>query len=165
MKKVILFNQDQIRQRVEALAHLITRDFVGEEVLVLGILKGAFIFMADLLRAMDHPVRYGFLWETMEENKIRFKGDLEIQDRSVILLKDVVHSGIVENYLVNQLKELKPRKLKLVALIDKPTERKLELSVDYTLFSVDEGVFAGYGMEYKGQFGNYPYIMRIEEDA
>ena len=163
MEKIVKrFSEEEIRKRVEALASLIANDFSDEELLFLGILKGAFIFQSDLMRLMEQACRYDFLREQMDKSSIVFTGGESVVDKNVILLKDVVHTGIIENYLINQLKTLKPKSIKLACLIDKPMERKVDISVDYALFSAQEGIFVGYGMEYKDMYGQLPYIGVVE---
>ncbi|HPR64948.1 MAG TPA: phosphoribosyltransferase family protein [Thermoanaerobaculia bacterium] len=156
------FSEDEIRDRIEDLAQHIRSDHPEEEILFIGILKGAFVFQADLMRNLNQPCRFDFLREKMEQDIVFFSGELDVCGKSVILLKDVVTTGVVENYLINQLRTMGPKSIKLACLIDKPTDRKADISVDYALFRADENIFVGYGMEYKGQYGNLPYIGMVE---
>lgn len=144
------------------LAQHISGDFGDEEIFILGILKGAFVFQADLMRHIRQDCRTDFLREDMDEGNIEFTGGKNIKGKNVILLKDVVHTGVIESYLINQLRRMGPKSIKLACLIDRPSDRKVNLSVDYTLFSAESGIFVGYGMEHNGKYGHLPYIATLE---
>lgn len=164
MEKVVKrFSEDKIRERVQALADLISKDFRKDNIMLLGILKGAFMFQADLMRLMGKDCQFDFIQEKMEQGTISFSGEMDITDKNVILLKDVCHTGIVEHYLMNQLRSMNPTSVRLACLIDKPMERKIDVSVDYALFMAEEGIFVGYGLEYKGYHGHLPFIATVEK--
>ena len=126
--------------------------------------------MADLARAIPRPsgceyidvIRKG---DDEEVTNLHFITSFDVQDANVIVLKDVTRSGIIETYLVNQLREQKPRSIRFAALVDRPQERKSSLLVDYVLFPSEEGILVGYGMEYQGEGGNLPFIAQVRTEG
>ncbi|HSP15666.1 MAG TPA: phosphoribosyltransferase family protein [Thermoanaerobaculia bacterium] len=163
------FSAKRIAARVGKLAHEIRKDAGSSEVFLLGVLKGTSCFMADLLRAIPGDVSYGFIdvvrdiadAETATALEIDYFADTDIGGKDVYLLKDVVSTGVIENYLIAQLRQRKPKTLKLVALLDRPGTRTVDIATDYRLFEIEEGSFVGYGLELQGRHGNLPYIGRM----
>ena len=160
------FDAAAIAERITALGQEIRTGAGSGEVFLLGILKGAAVFLADLLRAIPGDVGYGFIdvvrdvadTETAAALEIDFLSHTELADRDVYVLKDVVSTGIIENYLLSQLRLHGPRSLKLVALLDRPGLRTVDIATDYRAFEVSDGVFVGYGLEHEGRHGNLPFI-------
>ena len=163
------YTAKQIAKRVAALGESIRDDAGPGEVFVLGLLKGASCFLADLIRAIPGEVGYGYIdvirdvadTDTAAALEIDFVSYTEIAGRNVYVLKDVVSTGVIENYLLTQLRQHGPANLHLVALLDRPDLRTVALETDYHLFKVGEGSFVGYGLEQGGRFGNLPYIGRV----
>jgi hypoxanthine phosphoribosyltransferase len=164
------FSDKQIARRIATLGKSIRKDAGKAEIFLLGVLKGASFFLADLMRAIPGDVSYGFI------NVIREMADTEIASameidylhwsdiagKHVYLLKDVVSTGVIETYLLQQLRQKNPAELNLVALVDRPELRTVDLEVDYRAFEADHrGVFVGYGLELVGQYANLPYIGRV----
>jgi len=164
------FSAEEIADRVAALGREIRRDAGSSEVFLLGVLKGTAIFLADLMRAIDGDVGYGFIdvirdmadTEVASALEIDFLSYVDITGRNVYLLKDVVSTGVIETYLLTQLRQKAPAALKLVALLDRPEQRTAELNADFVLFNALDGSFVGYGLEHQGQYGNLPWIGRVE---
>jgi hypoxanthine phosphoribosyltransferase len=164
-----IYSADEVAQRVRDLGSEIRRDAGGAEVFLLGILKGTSIFLADLLRAIDGPVSYGFIDvvrdaadnETADALEIDFLSFTDIRGRHVYVLKDVVNSGIIENYLFSQLRLHAPASLHLVALLDREDARTVDVKADFRAFRVKEGTFAGYGLEHERRHGNLPFIGQV----
>lgn len=164
-----IFTAKQIAKRVSALGRRIREDAGDSEVFLLGVLKGASCFLPDLLRSVEGPVSYGFIdvvrdiadAETATAVEIDFLSYTDIARRDVYLLKDVVSTGVIESYLLNQLRLEKPSALHLIALLDRPELRTVGLKTDYDVFKVGEGTFVGYGLEHEGRFANLPYIGRV----
>ncbi len=160
---------DEIAKRVLELGTQIRADAGKGEVFLLGILKGTAVFLADLMRAIPGNVSYGFIdvvrdindTETASALEIDFLSHTELAGRTVFVLKDVVSTGIIENYLLSQLRIHDPKSLKLVALLDRPDLRTVDVTADYRLFEVGDGAFVGYGLELEGKHGNLPYIGTI----
>ena len=163
-----VFSADEIAGRVRDIAADIRTDAGNDEVFLLGILKGAALFLGDLLRATPGDVSYGFIdvvrdaSDNTDALEIDFLSFTDIRQRHVYVLKDVVSTGIIENYLLSQLRLHDPATLRLVALLDRPDARTVDLTVDFRAFTVVDGTFAGYGLEQNRRFGNLPYIGRVE---
>ncbi len=163
------FSEKQIARRIDKLAAEIRADAGKREVFLLGILKGTSCFLADLVRAIPGAVSYGFINVVRDiadtgptATEIDYLHWIDIAGKDVYLLKDVVSTGVIESYLLMQLRQKNPRELKLVALLDRPELRTIELEVDYRAFEADpHGSFIGYGLELAGQHGNLPYIGRV----
>ena len=171
MKKKIAraFSTDEIAARIAALGQEIRRDAGSSEVFLLGVLKGTSVFLADLMRAIDGDVAYGFIdvvrdmadTEVATAIEIDFLSYVDISGRNVYLLKDVVSTGVIETWLLEQLRQKSPAYVKLVALLDRPEQRTAELKADFALFQATDGSFVGYGLEHEGLHGNLPWIGRL----
>ena len=155
---------------MDKLAAEIRADAGAAPLFLLGVLKGATCFLGDLLRATSGEVGYGFIDVvrdaadafTHDAIEIDFLNFLDIAGKNVYLIKDVVSTGVIENYLLTQLRQKGPAALKLVALIDRPNLRTVDLKADFRAFEVkDEGAFVGYGLELEGNHGNMAYIARV----
>ena len=165
-----IFTAEQIATRVRDLGSEIRRDAGHEEVFLLGILKGTALFLADLLRAIPGDASFAFIdvvrdaadQPIADAVEIDFLSFNDIRGRHVYLLKDVVHSGIIENYLFSQLRTHEPASLRLVALLDRPNSRTIDVQADFRAFTIDEdGTWVGYGLEELRRYGNLPYIGRV----
>ena len=161
-----IHDEVEIAHRIQEMAQKITRAYGKESLLIVGILKGASIFMSDLMRALPFPCHYDFIQEKRSAesiNRISFLGGSDWNNYSgnLLLVKDVMHSGVIESYLLTQLKSLTVKQVGVACIIDKPSERKVDLVPDFALFVENEGIFAGYGMEHQQTHGNLPYIAKI----
>ena len=152
------------------LGKTIRKEAGDSEVFLLGILKGTNCFLADLLRAIPGEVTFSFIdvirdvsdTETASALEIDFLSHTSISARHVYVLKDVVSTGIIENYLLAQLRLHNPRSLHLVALLDRPSLRTVDIKTDFRVFEVGAGSFVGYGLELEGRHANLPYIASVE---
>ncbi len=165
-----VFSDKQIARRIRKLGEEIRRDAGKGEVFLLAVLKGTSCFLSDLLRAVPGDVGYGFInvirdmadTEVATATEIDYLHFADIAGKNVYLLKDVVSTGVIESYLLAQLREKSPRTLKLVALIDRPDLRTVALDVDFRVVEADHrGIFVGYGLEYDEKYANLPYIGRV----
>jgi hypoxanthine phosphoribosyltransferase len=164
-----VFSAEEIAARVSAIAAEIRRDAGDAEVFLLCILKGASIFLADLLRTVTGDVSYGFIDvirdtednHTADALEIDFLSFTDIRGRNVVVLKDVVNTGIIENYLLSQLRQHGPATLRLAALLDRTDARTVDVKTDYRAFEIGDGTFAGYGLEHERRFGNLPFVGRV----
>ena len=164
-----VYSAEAIAARIRELGVEIRNDTGDGEVFLLGILKGASCFLSDLMRAVPGEVSYGFIDVVREaaDNQIAdaleidFLSYTDIRDRSVYVLKDVVNTGVIENYLLSQLRMHGPASLRLVALLDRPDVRTVDVTADFAAFTISDGIFAGYGLEHERRFGNLPWIGRI----
>lgn len=161
------FSAAEIADRIRALGAEIRADAGDSEVFLLGILKGASLFLADLLRATPGDVSYGFIDVVRDAadqqlaDEIDFLSFTDIRGRNVYVLKDVVGSGVIENYLLSQLRMHSPKTLRLVALLDRTDARTVDIATDFRAFTVADGVWAGYGLEHERRHGNLPFIARV----
>ena len=169
----ILFDARAIAARVQALGQRLQREVAQEDPLVVTLLGGSVIFLADLIRSISTPLRYEFIqveYTTHEEEgveevvDIQYPLPLEVAGQSVLVLKDVVSSAVIETYLANQLLQRGARKVRFVALVDLPKERKTHCQVDYSVFTTERSArLVGYGMKHHGRHGNLPYIGYLAE--
>jgi len=165
-----VFSVEDIARRVGELARDIRADAGSAEVFLLAILKGTSCFLADLMRAIDGDVSYGVIDVVRDVSdqhiadalEIDFLSYTDIRDRRVYVLKDVVSTGVIENYLLTQLRAHGPTVLRLVALLDRPNARTVDLTADFRAFTiVEDGTWVGFGLEHERRHGNLPYIGRI----
>jgi hypoxanthine phosphoribosyltransferase len=162
------FSAHEIERRVATLAAEI-RDDAGEAPLfLLGILKGASCFLADLIRRIHGEAGYGFIdvVRDMDHTQasavaIDFLSWIDISGRNVYVVKDVVTTGVIETYLLTQLRQKNPASLKLVALLDRPDARTVDLTADFRAFEAAADAYAGYGLEIDGRHGNLPYLVTV----
>lgn len=163
-----VFSAEEIAARIRELGQEIRSQAGDGEIFLLGILKGASLFLADLLRAIPGDVSYGFIDVVRDAadqqlaDEIDFLSFTDIRGRNVYVLKDVVSTGVIENYLLSQLRMHAPAALRLVALLDRPSARTVDVTTDFHAFTIeDDGTWAGYGLEQERRFGNLPYIGKI----
>jgi len=160
-------DSQEIAERVDAVAGDIDRQLRGLPVVVVSILKGSAFFMADLTRKLHGTFSCQYLHVRRVEGahdvlQIDFTTGFTVRDKHVLLLKDVVHTGVIETYLMDQLRSEGAAALSLAAVVDKPLERKTNVAVDFCLFLAEKGgVFAGYGMEFEGLHAHLPDIHEV----
>ncbi|MCK9390519.1 MAG: hypoxanthine phosphoribosyltransferase [Syntrophales bacterium] len=166
MQKEILFSRDDINQRITELAADISRDYAGKELVVVGVLKGAFVFMADLIRRLQTPcvidfarlASYGAGSTSSGQIVITKDIEMEIKDRDVLIVEDIVDTGLTLSYLVQAFKERRPRSLKVCAFMDKRLRRKVAFEADYVGFTIDDGFVVGYGLDFNEKARFFPDV-------
>ena len=162
----VLFTQEALRHRVAELAGEINRDYAGKEPVLISVLRGSFVFMADLVRAITLPCRVDFMAVssygsgTSSSGQVKITKDLSdsIEDRHVIVVEDILDSGNTLSYLFQLLQARHPASIRLCTLLDKPSRRTKPIRADYTGFSVDDLFVVGYGLDYAEKYRNLPYI-------
>ena len=162
----VLLRKAQIRQRVRLLARQIERDYQGESIHLICILKGACIFLADLLRELRLPVSIDFIAVSsygkgsLPSGEVRITKDLDhsIEGMNVIVVEDILDTGLTLNYLYRILQTRKPKSLKIAALLDKPARRVKEVPVDYVGFKIPDQFVVGYGLDYGERYRNLPDV-------
>lgn len=167
----ILITREDIEKRAEEIGKLITEDYNGEEIYVIGILKGAVLWMAEVLKNIDLPTRIDFMAvssygaATKSSGIVKINKDLDdsVEGRHVIIMEDIVDSGITLNYLKEYLSGRHPKTLKICTLLDKPEGRKMDIDVDYVGFEVGHVFIVGYGLDFDQRFRNLPYITSVKE--
>ncbi len=160
-----LFTTRQIQAKVKELADKISEDYSGKDLLVVGILKGAFMFFSDIVRAIKVPLTIDFIvassyvkTETTGEVKIYYDIREDISDKDVLLIDDIIDSGITLNQIRERILSRCPRSLKLGIFLDKKERRLVDVPVDYIGFEIPNEYVVGYGLDYDGKFRNLPYI-------
>ena len=167
----VLLSADRIDARVRALAAEIDRDFPEGPVYLIGILKGACFFLADLARAMTRPARIDFMGissygsgkTTSGQVKVTKDLDTSIEGRDVIVVEDIVDSGVTLHYLLGVLRQRRPRVLKVATLLDKPERRTADVQVDYTGFAIPDKFVVGYGLDFAEDYRNLRDVCSLEE--
>lgn len=160
-----LFNSQEIQAKVKELADRITKDYSGKELLAVGILKGAYMFFSDLVRAIEVPLTLDFIiassyikTETSGEVKIYYDIREDIPDKHVLLIDDIVDTGITLNYIRERVLARCPQSVKVCAFLDKKEKREVEVPLDYVGFEIPNEFVVGYGLDYDNKFRNLPYI-------
>lgn len=167
----IMITEEQIKARVKELGKIITKDYEGEEVLFIGILRGSVVFLSDLIRAVDLTSTIDFMdvssygAATKSSGVVKINKDLEasIENLNVIVVEDIVDTGVTLHYLLDYLKVRHPKTLKICTLLDKPERRQADVQADYIGFVVDNKFIVGYGLDYDQKYRNLPYITCLEE--
>lgn len=160
MNKTVLFSQQQIADRVKELGQQITADYAGRPLVLIGVLKGAFMFLADLARAVDLPVEidfirvasYGDATTTSGTIRLTKSPEIDLTGKNILLVEDIVDTGTTLAWLRQYFKEHHARSVKMCALVDKHERRQEELLVEYSGFRVEKGFLIGYGLDYAEQF-------------
>ncbi len=168
-----VITEEQIQRRVQELADEISKDYEGREVVLIGVLKGAFVFLADLMRKLMIPSRvdflavssYGKFTESSGQVKILKDLDYPIENEDVLIVEDILDTGLTLNYIYTLLKKRNPRTLKTVVLLDKPEKRVVEFKADYVGFVVPPVFLVGYGLDAGEKFRYLPYIKELEENG
>jgi hypoxanthine phosphoribosyltransferase len=162
----VLVPADDIQERVRALAARVDADYAGQDVLLVGVLKGAFILMADLARYLTIPVEFDFMAvssygsATQTSGVVRIIKDLEldIAGRHVLVVEDIVDSGLTLNYLLRNLRARHPASVEVLALLSKPDQIRVDLPIRYHGFEVPNVFVVGYGLDYAERYRNLPYV-------
>jgi hypoxanthine phosphoribosyltransferase len=171
VSKEILFSRDEIQKRVKEIASQISRDYAGRELIMIGILRGAFIFMADLIREISIPCKVDFARlasygaGSESSGKVVMTKDIEtsIKDRDILIVEDIVDTGLTLQYLVDWLKERNPRSLKTCVFLDKRKRRKISFEAEYVGFTIDDGFVVGYGLDFNEKYRFSPDIYVIKQ--
>jgi hypoxanthine phosphoribosyltransferase len=159
----VLYSQTQIQRRVRSLARRISRDYVGKRVVMVGVLKGVMCFMADLMQHISLPVRVDFMDISHyggDGEVVRIRRDLDspIAGEHVIMVEDIVDTGMTLNYVLAHLAAHRPESLKVCALLDRRVRRLANVKLDYVGFEIQDEFVVGYGLDYKGEYRNLPFI-------
>ena len=171
--KEILLTEEQIAARVRELGAQITKDYAGKTILLCGSLKGAVTFFTDLARAIDGPVYFDFMScssygaspESSGDIEIRKDLDNDVEGKDVLIVEDIIDTGITLSHLVPMLKERGARSVKLATLLSKPARRQVEVPVDYNGFEIPDAFVVGYGLDYNSCYRNLPYIGVLKEEV
>ncbi len=169
----ILLTEDQLNDRVSQLGAEITRDYAGKTPMLVSVLRGSYIFMADLSRKIDLPVTVDFLSVssygagTVSSGQVEIKKDLSgsIDGKDLILVEDILDSGSTLFYLIHLLQVRNPKSIKICTLLDKPERRAKPIQADYRGFSIPDEFVVGYGLDYAERYRNLPYIGILKREV
>ena len=161
-----LISEEELKQRIKELGREITRDYAGQEILMIGVLRGAVIFMADLSRAIKVPVAIDFMAvssygvATSSSGVVRIIKDLDedVEGKQVLIVEDIIDSGLTLNYLIDYIKSRNPKSVKICTLLNKPDRRKVEVPIAYNGFTIPDYFVVGYGLDYAEKYRNLPFI-------
>ena len=171
MIEEVLFSEEQLKKRAAELGAEISKDYEGKPILLIGILKGSLPFMADLMRRIDGDVEIDFMAvssygsSTVSSGVVKIIKDLDhsIEGKNVIVIGDIIDTGITLSYLSKYLTDKRPASLKVCTLLDKPSRREMEVKVDYVGFQIPDKFVLGYGLDFEQKYRNLPYIGVVEE--
>ena len=162
----ILYTEEELRRRVKELGAQITADYAGRRPILASVLRGSYIFMADLTRAIDLDVTVDFMAVssygagTVSSGQVEIKKDLSdtIEGRDLIIVEDILDSGNTLYYLMDVLRARRPASIRICALMDKPERRTKPISADYVGFTIPDAFIVGYGLDYDERYRNLPYV-------
>lgn len=162
----VLFSQQQLEERVDQIAQEITRDYAGKEIVLISVLRGSFVFMADLCRRIDLPCTIDFMSVssygsgTSSTVQVQITKDLsgDISGKHILVVEDILDSGNTLSYLLKLLEQRKPASIRLCTLLDKPERRVKPVDVHYSGFTIPDAFVVGYGLDYAEHYRNLPYI-------
>ncbi|AUD12568.1 MULTISPECIES: hypoxanthine phosphoribosyltransferase [unclassified Planococcus (in: firmicutes)] len=168
--KEVLISEQQLQEKARELGDTLTRDYEGKYPLAIGVLKGAMPFMGDLMKRFDGYVEMDFMDvssygnATVSSGEVKIVKDLNasVEGRDLLIIEDIIDSGLTLSYLVDLFKYRKANSIKIVTLLDKPTGRKVDLKADYIGFEVPDAFVVGYGLDYAEKYRNLPYIGILE---
>lgn len=170
----VMISAETIREKVKEIADKINRDYEGktEELLIIGLLRGSIIFMADLIREIKVPVKIDFMTvssygsETTSSREVKIKKDLDenIMDKDVIVVEDIIDSGLTLNKVLAILQSRDPKSLKMCTLLNKPSRREVEVKIDYNGFDIPDEFVVGYGLDVAQKYRNLPFVGRVKGD-
>ena len=171
--KEVLFSEEAINKRVKELASRISEDYKGKELLVVGVLKGSVIFAAELIKNITIPCQidfmavssYGDSSETTGVVRILKDLDSEISGKHIIIVEDIVDSGITLNYLSNYLKSRNASSVEIVSLLTKPSRRKVDIDCKYIGFEAPDEFLVGYGLDYAEKYRNLPFVGILKREV
>lgn len=169
-KRNILFSEEQINSRIKELGEIITKEYKGKNLYVLSLLRGSFVYAADLVRAIDLNTKIGFMTTSSYEHNETSSGSVKvvhdiadnIEGWDVLIVDDIVDTGITMDFVVNHIKNLNPASVKTCVLLDKPSRRKVEIVPNYCCFEIEDLFVVGYGLNYGDFYRNVPYVFNWE---
>lgn len=167
----VLISEKQIKEKVIELGQKIERDYKDQEIFLIGVLKGASVFISDLMRCINLDVKIDFMsvssygMSTTSSGVVKILKDIDqdISNKNVIIVEDIIDTGLTLNYLKDYLLKKNAKSIKICTLLDKPERRKCNIQVDYVGFKIEDKFIVGYGIDYKEMYRNLPYIAYVHE--
>lgn len=162
----VLISEEEIKERIRILGQTITRDYAGQSLLVVGVLKGAFVFCSDLIREIDLPIKLDFIslssygdgTDSTGEVKKNLDLSISLEGENVLIVEDIVDTGLTMDTMIKDFKSRKPKSLKLATFLHKPARSKIEVQIDYLGFEIEDKFVIGYGLDYAQKFRELPYV-------
>ena len=169
----VLLSEEQINQKTRELGALLTEEYKDQYPLAIGILKGAMPFMSDLMKRVDTYIEMDYMDvssygnATVSSGEVKIVKDLNtsVEGRDILIIEDIIDSGMTLSYLVDLFKYRKAKSIKIVTLLDKPTGRKVDLKADYVGFEVPDAFVVGYGLDYAEKYRNLPYVGVLKKEV
>ena len=163
--------QEEMRTRIRELGKQIATDYAGRDLILVGVLKGAYAFYADLARAIRIPMRVDFIVVTSYGSKSKTSGKVkmvtdlteDVKGKDVLLVEDIVDSGLTVQHLIKTLAKRKPKSIKVCTLLSKPERRAVDVQIDYVGFRIPDKYVVGYGLDYRQQYRNLPYLAVLDK--
>ncbi len=171
--KSILITEEEIAKRVKELGAQLTEEYKGRDLLIVGVLKGCVMFLSDLVRAIDLPLTLDFMVvssygsATKSSGVVRIIKDLEkeIEGKDVLIVEDIVDTGLTLSYLIENLKTRNPKSVKVCSLLDKPDRRKSQVDIEYVGFKIPDEFVVGYGLDYAEVYRNLPFVCVLKPEV
>ncbi|HOS70006.1 MAG TPA: hypoxanthine phosphoribosyltransferase [Bacillota bacterium] len=171
--KSIMISEEEISKRVKELGKQLTEDYKGKELLVVGILKGCMLFLSDLVRTIELPLTMDFMVvssygaTTKSSGVVRIIKDLEreIEGKDVLIVEDIVDTGLTLSYLVENFKARNPKSVRVCSLLDKPDRRKAQVDIQYVGFKIPDEFVVGYGLDYGENYRNLPFVCVLKPEV
>lgn len=171
--QTVLVTEEQLKSKVEALGKEITEHYNGEEVIVIGVLKGCTVFMSDLIRCIDLPLQIDFMVASSYGNDTKTSGNVKIikdinvdvHNKNVIIVEDIIDTGLTMKNLKEIFEVRQCKSIKICTLLDKKERRKVEVSADYVGFDIPDEFVVGYGLDYAGKYRNIPEICVLKPEV
>lgn len=166
----ILITPEEIEAKVKTIGQQIAREYDGKNLLLVGILKGAFIFMADLVRAIDIPLEIDFMGvssygaSTVSSGEVKIIKDLDfsIKDKNILIVEDIVDTGLTLKYITEILRKRGPQSIKICCMLDKPSRRIADIKPDFYGYAIEDRFVVGYGLDYAERYREYPAICELK---
>lgn len=170
--KEVLVSEEELQSKIKELGERITEDYRGKNLMLIGILKGAVMFLSDLAKNIKIPLMIDFMAVSSYGNSsestgiVRIIKDLEssIEDKDILIVEDIIDTGLTLSYLTDNLKKRRARSVKIVTLLDKPERRKVDVPVDYVGFKIPDEFVIGYGIDYAEKYRNLPFVASLKEE-
>lgn len=171
--KEILVTEEEIQSKVKELAEKITEDYKGKNLILVGILKGAVMFLSDLAKNIKLPLQMDFMAVSSYGNSAKSTGEVRIikdlefsvEDKDILIVEDIIDTGLTLSYLTDNLKKRGAKSVKIVTLLDKPERRRVNVPVDYVGFIIPDEFIIGYGIDYAELYRNLPYVAALSEEV
>ena len=164
--KKVLLSEEELHAKVAELGAQITKDYEGKNLLLVTVLKGAVVFLADLMRTIDQPAEIDFMVVSSYGSGVKSSGvvkivkdlDINLEGKDILIVEDILDSGMTLDYIKGMLQDRNPSSIRICALLDKPARRKVDLQADYVGFTIPDEFVIGYGLDYDEKHRNLPYI-------